>query len=183
MKFIFFKRIILISAFVSFLFSCSSDLDYEQADDFNIQPVFTTNLAYVNGPATNFLYNGVEIPIVSVVSDVDFLTTEFVKDDLIKAEMYFRIKNTIARGFELNIVFFDENDAPLYTVPLNIGESHGTEIVVEHTEIFTTAKVDIIKKTAKMGFTVTMLPGTPITPTTPGRVELSSSLTAYFTVK
>ncbi|HSD06452.1 hypothetical protein [Flavobacterium sp.] len=183
MKFIFFKRIILISAFVSCLFSCSSDLDYEQADDFNIQPVFITNLAYVNGPATNFLYNGVEVPFVSIVSEVDFLTTEFVKDDLVKAEMYFKVKNTIARGFALRVVFYDENDTPLYTLPLNIGESHGTEIVVEHTEIFTAAKVDIIKNTAKMGFSVTMLPGTPITPTTPGRVELSSSLTAYFNVK
>jgi hypothetical protein len=34
-----------------------------------------------------------------------------------------------------------------------------------------------------MVFSITILPGTPLTASSPGRIEMSSSLTAYFDVK
>ncbi|PKB17665.1 hypothetical protein [Flavobacterium sp. 5] len=183
MKFTFLKNIILIATIGYYFFSCSSDLDFDQVNDFNTQPVATTNLAYIKNDASDFVSNGTETPFFSYTSNVEFLNTSFVESDLVKTELYFRIKNTIKRAYIFNIILLDENDLPIHTITMNVPEYNGTEVVVEKTETFTTANVDILKSTTKMIFSVLMLPGTPISEDTLGRVELSSSITAYFDIK
>lgn len=163
--------------------SCSSDLDFEQAKEFNIQPVFTTNFAYLKGTAPDFIENGVETPIFSYTTNTDFLDNSFVEEDLLKAELYFRIKNTIQRSYRFNVTFLNETGAPIHTIEMDVPASTGAETLVERTETFSAANVDIIKSTTKMIFTVVMFAGPPLTPSSPGRVELSSSLTAYFYIE
>lgn len=183
MKFPFSKKNSLITLLVCCLFSCSSDLDFEQANDFNIQPVATTNLAYINAKASNFISNGTESPFLSYTSNVDFLNTSFVEDNLIKTELYFRIKNTIDKSFIFNVAFIDKNGSAVYNIKMNVPAYNGTEVLVEKTETFTAATIAILKSTNQMNFSILMLNGTPITDTTLGRVELSSSITAYFDIK
>lgn len=183
MKFPFFKKNILVAILGCYLFSCSSDLDFEQVNDFNEQPVFTTNLAYIKENASDFISNGSESALLSYTSNVDFLNTSFVEEDLIKTELYFRIKNTIHRSFVFNIAFIDSNGSLIYNIRMDVPAGNGTETVVEKTEIFTAANVDILKNTTQMHFSILMLSGTPITNTTPGRIEVSSSITAYFDIR
>ncbi|HKO77570.1 MAG TPA: hypothetical protein VJU52_10145, partial [Flavobacterium sp.] len=177
------KKNILIVTLGYFLFSCSSDLDFNQAEDFNTQPVFTTNLAYFEVKAPDFIINGTEQSLFSYVSNVDFLNTSFVEEDLVKTELYFRIKNTIARRYVYNVTFLDQNNAPIYLITMDVAAYNGTEVLVEKTETFTSANVDILKRTTKMVFSIVMFPGPPLTVDSPGRIELSSSITAYFDVK
>jgi hypothetical protein len=183
MKFISFHRVIL-SVVLLFCFSCSSELDFDQAQDFNVQPVFTTNLAYFNAQASDFTAAGAAGSSSAYVSNVDFLNTSFLEDNLIEAALYFRFKNTIARDYVNNIIFFDSNGAPIYTISVNVPASvNDNEVLVERTETFTTTNIAILKNTVKMVFAVTILPGPPLTATSPGRIEMSSSLTAYFDVQ
>jgi hypothetical protein len=184
MKQIFHNKILLIAALVLCSFSCSSDLDFGQADDFSAQPVFTTNLAYLEAKAPEFELGGGGQYVYSYVANVDFLSTSFVEDDLIKAELYFRIKNTIARAYIYDIVFLDVNNAPIKNIKIDVPASvNGAEVLVDPTIIFDASNIDILKKTTKMVFSITMLAGPPLTATSPGRIELSSSITAYFDVK
>lgn len=183
MKYRFYNRIILFTLLILCSFSCSSDLDYDQVNDFNIQPVFTTNLAYLKGNASDFVENGVELPVFSYLTNVDFLNTSFVEEDLVKAELYFRVKNTINRAYLFNITFLNANNAPIHAITMNVPAYSGTEILAEKTETFTAANVDILKKTTKLAFAIVMYPGPPLTESSPGRVELSSSITAYFDVE
>jgi hypothetical protein len=164
-------------------FSCSSDLDFEQANDFSAQPIFTTNLAYYEAKAPDFEIAGAGAYSFGYVAKVEFFDTSFIKDNLIKTDLYFRIKNTIARGYDFNITFLDVNNAPIKTVNIPVGAYAGTEILEEKTVTFTTVDIDILKNTKKMVFSIAILPGTPLTATSPGRIEMSSSLTAYFDVK
>ena len=183
MKFPIFKKNILIATLGYCLFSCSSDLDFNQVNDLSVQPVFTTNLAYFEVKAPDFVVNGTEQPLFSYIANVDFLNTSFVEEDLVKTDLYFRIKNTIARAYFYNVTFLDQNNIPIHTIAMNLPAYNGTEVIVEKTETFTAANVDILKKTTKMIFSVAMLPGPPLTDNSPGRIELSSSITAYFDVK
>jgi hypothetical protein len=164
-------------------FSCSSDLDFEQANDFSAQPIFTTNLAYFEAKAPYFTGAGGGGQIYPYIAKVDFFDTSFIKDNLIKTDLYFRIKNTIGRGCNFNITFLDVNNAPIKTVNIPVGAYAGAEILEEKTVTFTTVDIDILKNTKKMVFLIAILPGTPLTATSPGRIEMSSSLTAYFDVK
>lgn len=177
------NRIILFMLLVLCSFSCSSDLDFEQANDFNIQPVFTTNLAYLEAKAPDFVENGMQQPIFSYFTNVDFFRTSFIEEDLVKAELYFRIKNTINRAYTFDITFLDVNNIAIYNIRMDVVAYNGTETLVEKTVPFTAADVDILKRTSKMVFTVVMRPGPPLTETSPGRVELSSSITAYFDIE
>lgn len=184
MKFLFFKKYIFIAALVCCSFSCSSDLDFEQVNDFNIQPIVTTNLAYIKENASSFISNGAESPLLSFTSNVDFLNTSFVEEDLVKTELYFRIKNTINRSFVFNIIFIDSDGLPVYNLRVDVpAGNEAKEVIVEKTEIFTAANIDILKNTSQMNFSILLLNGTPISETTPGRVELSSSITAYFNIE
>jgi hypothetical protein len=184
MKHSFYKRIILIVVLALCSISCSSDLDFDQANDFSAQPVVTTNLAYYEAKATEFQLAGTGAYAYSYVAKVDFLNTSFIEDNLIKAEFYFRIKNTIARGFIFSVIFLDKNNVPIYTIPpMNVAEYTGTEVLFERTETFTPANVAVLKNTTKMVFSITMLPGQQLTAASPGRIELSSSATAYFDVR
>jgi hypothetical protein len=183
MRFTFFKIIILIIFLGSCFSSCSSDLDFEQANNFNIQPVVTTNLAYIKANASDFISNGAESPLLSFTSNVNFLNTSFVQEDLVKTELYFRIKNTINRSFIFNIVFIDSDGLPVYNLRMDVPAGNGTEVIVKEKEIFTVANIDILKNTSQMNFSILMLNGTPISGETPGRIELSSSITAYFDIK
>jgi hypothetical protein len=183
MRYSFYKRIIgILLLFLSF--SCSSDLDFEQTDQLNVQPVFTTNLAYFPLEANQFVINGVEQSTFSYSANVDFFDTAFVKEDMVRAELYFRVKNTINRAYTYTITFLDANSTPIHTINMDIPAYNGTEIVVEHTEIFDSSNIDILKNTKSILFSFIMNPaGPPLTATSSGRVELSSSITAYFDVQ
>jgi hypothetical protein len=182
MKYSFFKRTIGILLLI-LTFSCSSDLDFNQADQFNIKPVFTTNLAYFKLEAGQFVVDGVEQSTFSYISNVDFFNTGFIRDDLVRTELYFRVKNTINRAYTYNITFLDANSIPIHTINMEIPAYNGTEIVVEKTEVFNSSNIDILKNTKSIIFSILMLPGPPLNAASPGRVELSSSITAYFDVK
>lgn len=183
MKYRFCNRIILLTLLVLCSFSCSSDLDYDQVNDFNIQPVFTTNLAYLEMKAPDFVENGIEVPAFSYLTNTEFLNNTFVEQDLVKAELYFRVKNTINRAYRFNVAFLNAANAPIYSITMNVPAYSGTETLTEKTETFTAANIDVLKKTTKLAFTVVMLAGPPLTESSPGRVELSSSVTAYFDVE
>lgn len=183
MKHRIYYRIILITTLVLCTFSCSSDLDFNQVEDFTAQPVVTTNLAYYEAKAPDFEAAGAGLNVYPYIANVDFLNTSFVEEDLIKAELYFRIKNTIARAYNYNITFLDVNNAPVKIINIPVGAYNGTEILEEKTVLFTSADVAILKSTTKMVFSITILPGPPLTASSPGRIEMSSSITAYFDVK
>jgi hypothetical protein len=182
MKYSFFKRISGVVVLI-LSFSCSSDLNFEQADQLNVKPVFTTNLVYFPVEANQFVINGAEQSVFSYIANVDFFNTAFVRDDLVRTELYFRVKNTINRAYTYNITFLDANNTPIYNVNMVIPAYDGTEIVEEKTEIFDSSKIDILKNTNQLIFSILMFPGPLLTATSPGRVELSSSVTAYFDVK
>jgi hypothetical protein len=182
MKFPFFKKIILIATLGYCLFSCSSDLDFNQAEDFNIQPVFTTNLAYFELKESGFFENGIEDGFFEHTSNVDFFSTPFVDDNLVKAEMNFRFKNAIPRDFVFSVDFQDVNDVSLYKISFNIPAS--TPLFIPPPVSFDVSNLYIIKNTKRMVFSLAMNQGPPpLSPNSQNTMEMSSSLTAYFDVK
>jgi hypothetical protein len=185
MNHIFYNRIFLLVAFVFSFFSCSSDLDFEQANDFNTQPVFTTNLAYLQGKASDFVENGTELPPLVYKAEVGFFDSSFVNDNLVKAELYFRIKNTINKAFTFEIDLKEDSGVLVKKITIEVPASvNESEVLVDPTIVFDESQADDLRRTTQMVFTVTMLPGTPpLTETSKGIVELSSSITAYFDVR
>lgn len=173
------NRVVGLLILLLFSFSCASDLDYDQVNDLKLEPVFIANLAYFDIPANEFVTNGVEHSVIFDTPTVDVFNDEFFRDNLKKVEFFFEMENSINRAYILDLVFLDNNNQWVHAINLTVPAYAGTENKVTKTEIFENAQLDLLKRTTKIAFTLTMLPGAPLNENSSGRLKLRSGVTAY----
>ncbi|MFC0779270.1 hypothetical protein [Flavobacterium sp. HJSW_4] len=172
---------ILFSVFL--LFSCSSDLNFDQVNDFKIEPVFVANLAYFNIPANRLVDDG-GTNIVYDVRDFDVFKDKFFTERLKKAEFNFEVENTIDRTFVLNMLLINEQDQVLETLSFTVPSYKGTPNVIKYpTEVFENARLDLLKQTQRIGFVVLIAAGPPLNSESQGNLRLRSSATAYLVIE
>ncbi|MDD5152260.1 MAG: hypothetical protein PHC28_17595 [Flavobacterium sp.] len=177
------NKIIGIFILSIFLFSCSSNLDFNQVNDLKLEPVIISNLATFDVPANQFVINGAEQSVFFDTETFDVFRDTFFNTSLVKTDLYFEIDNTINRAYTIDMYFLNGSNSNLYTVSFNIPAYTGVENLVTQTEIFENAKLDVLKKTRKIAFKVTMLPGPALTESSPGSLKLRSSATVYLVVQ
>jgi len=172
---------ILFSVFL--LFSCSSDLNFDQVNDFKIEPVFVANLAYFNIPANRLVDDG-GTNIVYDVRDFDVFKDKFFTERLKKAEFNFEVENTIDRTFVLNMLLINEQDQVLETLSFTVPSYKGTPNVIKYpTEVFENTRLDLLKQTQRIGFVVLIAAGPPLNSESQGNLRLRSSATAYLVIE
>ena len=176
------KKLVL-TLFSLFAFSCSSDLDFNQANELLLEPVIVANLTYFDIAAPQFVTNGVENNLLFDAQDFDVFRDSFFRDNLKRADFYFEISNTISRAYTINILLLDKNDQILYTIPMTVPAYTGSENIVKITEKFENNKLTLLKSTKRMAFMLTMAPGTPLTANSLGNLKLKSSATVYLEIK
>ncbi len=183
MKNFIFKYIILGLGMLSmFTLSCSSELDFDQANNLSIEPVVVSNLASFDIKANQFVSGGIEQTQFVDVPNFDLFKDSFFKDNLTKVAFFFEFNNTIRRDFVVDLVLIDETDVPIYAISIPIASYTGIENRVTHTELFE-SNLNILTSTRKMSFTIRMLPGTSLNETSLGSLKLRSNITAYFKVE
>ena len=166
---------------LSLLFlSCSSDLDFDQANDLELKPVVVANLASFDILANQFVIGGVEQPLVGDVMNFKVFNEDDFIDNISRTDLFFEFDNTINRAFTISLYFLDANDAILYNIPIASPAYTGSPNVVTKTEVFENAKLDILKKTEKIAFVIAMMPGPPLTDSSLGSLKMRSSATIYF---
>ena len=183
MKLVSFKKILLLIIMFLFTFSCSSDLDFNQASDLKLEPVFISNLSYFDIPANEFVTNGLQQNLTVGSPTVDVFNDAFFKKHLTRADLSFEIDNTIYRGYTLDIILQDRNNQPLYTINFNIPAYTAVANPIRKTEIFENAKLNLLKSTTKMTFVLKMVPGAPLTENSSGNLKLRSDVIAYLIVQ
>jgi hypothetical protein len=172
----------LFSIFIVTLlfFSCSSDLNFDQVNDLQLKPVVVANLASFDIKANQFLIEGVEKQ--SVVDIMDFQVFKDVNftNKIARTDLFFEVNNTFNRACTINLYFLDADNVILYTIPFDV-PANTTGITKK--EIFENANLDLLKQTRNIGFYITMLPGIPLTESSPGSLKMRSSATIYFVVQ
>lgn len=176
------NKILSILILTIFIFSCSSDLDFEQTENVSIQPVIVSNLAAFEIQAKEFVSGGIEQTQFEDVPNFDLFADIFFKNNLTKIDFLFEINNTINRDFVVDLVLLDEVDSPLYTVTIPVPAYSGVEKLVIKKEVFET-NLAVLTSTRKMSFTIRLLPGTLLTETSPGSLKLRSNVTGYFKIE
>lgn len=166
-----------------FFLSCSSDLDFDQVNDLKLEPVVVANLATFDVPANEFVIGGTEQNVAGDVLNFDVFKNSFLTDALTRADFFFEIDNTINRAYRVNLYLLDANNNPLYTIPFDVPAYTGVQNLVTKTEIFQNAKLDLLKKTTKIGFVITMYPGPTLSESSLGSLKLRSSATVYLVVE
>lgn len=173
--------IIFFSVFL--LFSCSSDLDFDQVNDFKLEPVFVANLAYFDIPANRLVDDG-GTNIGYDSRDFDIFKNKFFTERLKKAEFDFEIENSIDRAFVLNMLLLNEENKILQTISFTVPSYKGTPNVIKYpTEVFENTRLDLLKQTQKIGFLVIIAAGSPLNSESLGNLKLRSSATAYLEIE
>ncbi|MGL2987741.1 hypothetical protein ACSVH5_09105 [Flavobacterium sp. RSSA_27] len=166
-----------------FVLGCSSDLDFDQVNDLELQPVVVANVASFDAAANQFVNNGIEQTVAIATPEVGVFNDSFLRDNVSKAELFFEVNNTINRAFTLQMVFLDVNNAPLTTIQMDIPAYAGTPNLTPFTKTFQGTDLILLKQTKRIAFIVALLPGPPLTSTSVGNLKLRSSVTAYFDIK
>lgn len=173
------KYKILLLAISLMFFACTKDVDFNQINDLELNPVIESSLIFFDEPANRFLENGNEVLITQDFIIIDIFNNEFVVDNLVKVDLVFETENSINRRFDLQIDFFD-----------NSGQlQHSFSITQEplsnnnYTAVFEDDTLDALKNTTEIVFTLRLSPGNPpINETTPGTIKLKSKAVFYFNI-
>ncbi|MFV5701910.1 hypothetical protein ACM55F_08550 [Flavobacterium sp. XS2P12] len=176
-------RILSILILILFSSSCASDLDYNQVNDIKLEPEFISNLAYFDVQANQFVTGGVEQNVIFDAPTVDVFSENFFTEKLNRVDLFFEINNTINRSYRIDLVFLDRNNQPVHSTNFIVPAYSGAENIVTKTEIFQNATLDLLKRTTKITFTLTMLAGPPLSESSVGSLKLRSGVTAYFVVE
>ncbi|PRZ23930.1 hypothetical protein [Flavobacterium granuli] len=176
-------KILLTLLLAIFFSSCSSDLDFNQVNNLKIEPVVVANLSYFDLPANAFVENGIESDVAFQALDFDLFRDKYFRSYLQRADFSFEMTNTINRAFRLNIILFNQNDQPLYTIPFSVPAYAGNAVVVSKTDIFEGVKLDLLKSSKKMGFLIVMASGPVLNENSVGSLKMRSSATVYLTIE
>ena len=176
-------RILSVLILILFSSSCASDLDYNQVNDIKLEPVIVSNLAYFDVQANQFVTGGVEQNVIFDAPTVDVFSEKFFTEKLNRVDLFFEINNTINRSYRMDLVFLDRNNQPVHSTNLIVPAYSGGENIVTKTEIFQNGTLDLLKRTIKITFTITMFAGPPLSESSVGSLKLRSGVTAYFVVE
>ena len=177
------SKIIGILVLIFLSFSCSSDLDFDQIDDLKLEPVAVANLTYFNIPANDFVDNGSELNIAFDAQDFNPFRNSLMQEDLMKAEFNFEITNTINRAYKIDLVLIDVQNNTIETLSFNVQAYSGGTNVLNFKEVFENQRLANLKRTAKIGFVITMAAGPSLNENSLGNLKLRSDATLYFVIE
>lgn len=177
------KKTGYLIALLCVVLSCSRPIDLDQAKELELTPVMQTSLVYLNESASSFLENGSGVTVNQDFILVEFFSDSFIAERLDKVEFFFESKNSMKKGFELQIEFFDETSQLLnaFTV-IQEASLDGSENVSDHLEVYENDKLELLKKTKAIVFTLRQVSGGPIDENTAGRIKLKSFGTFYLKI-
>ena len=183
----FFKKQLPLILVIGVCFSCIKDTDFEQYDTLTISPIMEVSLVKTQEPASSFVdFSGTELSSISDQVVIDIFNSDFVVDNLIKAELVFGITNSIDRAFQIQIDFYDSTDILQHTFSINIDNSPtNTPLFTEHVEVFENMNLLALKSTHKLEITITLDPnltGSILTPNSAGSILLTSKGIFYLKI-
>jgi hypothetical protein len=178
------SKYFLLLILLNFIFvSCTKAVDFSQADDLEITPTLESSLIFFNEAANGLLNSGNEITKIQDFIIVDLFNNEFIVDNLVKTDLIFETENTINRGFELQVDFFNELQQLQHTFTLRQDASiNNNKIESSFVKVFEDATLDALKSTTIIVFKLRMLPGEQIDQNSSGRIDFKSKAVFYFNI-
>ncbi len=178
------KPYTLLIIFGFALISCTKDIDFNQVNDFKATPVIESSLIFLNEPANQFIDDGVEIISIQDSVEIDFFNNGFIQDNLIKTEFVFETNNSIHRGFQVQVDFFNESNQLVHQFIFNaIASIDNINVVENHIETFEDSELVALKSTRLMVFTLSVLSGNAINENTLGEIQLKSKGIFYLNIE
>lgn len=158
--------------------SCVSDIDFDQASDIEVKPVYELDFVYSEIVAPNFTdgVNPVYVPKIDILED-DLFSGD-LSTKLERVEFTLLTKNTIATGFDLLLEFQNDADTTVHSIAIvvNAGGT-GSPVQQKHIFDFDQTTLTLLQTATKLQTTVSMTGSGDIS--LPGTLVLKSKGTFY----
>ena len=182
------KQIIKYSFFVIticlILCSCTEEIDFKQADDFEISPVMESSLIFFDEQASRFFVNNTQTISIKDSIELALFNNKFIVDNLIKADFVFEVTNSINKTFQLRVDLINDPGQQLHTFTiLALPSTDGSDVFSNHVKPFKGDTLVALKSTTKLVFTLSLLSGGSVNLTTPGRIKLRSKAIFYLNIE
>jgi hypothetical protein len=164
-------------------FACVKDTDFGQADDIALTPVVELDLIYFNLEAADFYdqVNGLPLLTLSDTTRIRFLDDPEIRENLRRADFYFKFTNSIPRNFQVDFQFLSEQNDTTYTTQTSVAEgSAGTPAVTEFEEIIEGDEILQLTMADRVVVSVTIPDANP---TLEGNLNLQSKTTYYLEIR
>ena len=182
----FLKKPLFLILAIGLCFSCVKDTDFEQYDTLTINPIMEVSLVKAQEPASSFVdSSGNQLSSISDQVVLDVFTSDFVIDNLIKAELVFGITNSIDKAFQIQIDFYDSTDMLQHTFSIDIDNSPtNTPLYTEYIKVFENMNLSAPKSTTKLEITINLISssGSILTPDSAGSILLASKGIFYLKI-
>lgn len=121
------KNINLLFFLVIFGFvmvSCVKDTNFDEADDIALTPVFDVDLVYFDQDALDFFDPATmnESVTVTDTTEVRFINTSDIGENIKRVEFFFKFTNSIPRSFDANFDFLNANNVSSYQIQTTVTE-------------------------------------------------------------
>ncbi|WP_086030218.1 hypothetical protein [Tenacibaculum holothuriorum] len=154
------KYIFLIITILS-LTSCVKDLDFNQAENFTLEPKAIASLVYFKIPSRGFIdTNDNEVTEISDETIIDNIITK----ELVEAELDFEITNPFDRNFTIDFQFLDENNNLMHTIPTINVPANSPNLTEKRTIVVADSPQFLNSKKIKVTIRMSTATGTPINP-------------------
>jgi hypothetical protein len=117
--------------------------------------------------------------------ELDVFNDQFFRDNLIKAEFFFEVTNTIDRNFRADVIMYDENGQVLHAFAIDVTPDGNNEVIVTHTEVFEDALLEQFTNTKRLEVILSMFPsstGIPLDENSIGNIKMRSKATLFFLI-
>lgn len=178
------KELLKKYCFVLCLMSCTEAIDFEQAEDIELSPIQEASLIFFDAPASEFFIGGMEVSEASDFIDINVFKGNFIQENLVKSEFVFEITNSINRSYRVQVDFLNALGQIEHTILFSSDASpNNTAVFTKFTEVFDGNSLIELKRTVRLNFTLTMLPGVAINDSTLGRINLQSKGVFHFNIQ
>jgi len=172
-----------ILSFIFIASSCVKDTDFDQAQDIVLTPVVELNLIHFDLEAEDF-YDEVAMTERLTVQDstqIRFLDDSGFQESLVRAEFFFRFKNSIPRDFDVAFQFLDSLQQQTYFTGTSVNQgSAGNEVVTEFTQNVEGEDLLLLTTSDRVVVSVTIPTSGP---NLEGNLKLQSKATYFFEIK
>ena len=174
-----FHKLCLFICTILFL-SCSQSLDFDQLDNYTTKPVFSAALTFFEINATNFITVPGAPATTEITEESEFklFENDFIKNNLIKLDFNFEIRNEFNRDITIEISLLNDNNILIYKI-------QDLKIAANNLDFKQNEEIDVLANENVKNFTRVKLKislddtTTPINTTSNRSLEFKSAATIY----
>jgi len=141
--------------------SCVKGVDFDQAEDVSVQPIYELDFVYSRIRPINF-NNGISNEFIPTLRDTlrDELFSGEITDKLLAVDLFVSFENSVNRSFGTNLQFLDANNVVLRNIFVNAAAgTPSNPVTTTHTIALTRVELNTLVLATKLVTAVTMSNG------------------------